>query len=267
LQYPEGGALEGYQLNAAGLLLLVRDGANDISSVRAALAVPVPYLVPMLTELHRAGLIDCDPAEPSDWSKARFQVSAHALELQRTLGYSLRELAAVSPDRMTVQPYFGPPVASRSMPDIFVLMPFESTLEPVFSDHITNVVRKLKMTAQRGDNFFSTHYIMTDIWNAIWFSRAIIADCTTRNPNVFYEIGVAHAVGRPVILITQRDEDVPFDLRSVRYIKYEFTPRGMAQFESRLSSTLKTILDTTVQKDPLTLQPFSVGLPNGSLRL
>jgi hypothetical protein len=242
--------MKGYELNRAGLLLLVRDGANDIASINAAVAGPIPYLGSMLTELYQAGLIECVSGEPGDWVNARFRVSEHTLQLQHMLGLSLRELAASSPERMTVQPYFGPPVASNNKPDIFVLMPFEPTLEPVFSDHIQNVARRLKLTAARGDNFFSTHYVMADIWNAIWFSRAIIADCTTRNANVFYEIGVAHAVGRPVVLITQKDEDVPFDLRSVRYIRYEFTPRGMAEFESRLSSTLEAILGGAPQKDP-----------------
>jgi hypothetical protein len=47
-------------------------------------------------------------------------------------------------------------------------------------------------------------------------SRVVICDCTGRNPNVFYEIGIAHTLGREVILITQNPEDIPFDLRHLR---------------------------------------------------
>jgi len=68
----------------------------------------------------------------------------------------------------------------------------------------------------------------------------VIADCTGRNPNVFYEIGLAHASGKPVILITQNSDDVPFDIRHLRYIQYDYTPRGMRVFEKRLVDTLKT---------------------------
>ena len=83
---------------------------------------------------------------------------------------------------------------------------------------------------------------MSDIWNAIYDARLIIADCTNRNPNVFYEIGVAHAIGQKVILITQNKDDVPFDLRHLRFIDYEYTPRGMREFESRLKQTIQTEL-------------------------
>ena len=59
--------------------------------------------------------------------------------------------------------------------------------------------------------------------------------------NVFYEIGLAHAIGVPVILITRSSDDVPFDLRQRRYIHYEFTPRGMKAFEEALKKTIETI--------------------------
>ena len=80
---------------------------------------------------------------------------------------------------------------------------------------------------------------MSEIWNAICASQIVIADCTGRNPNVFYEIGVAHTVGKPVILLTQIVEDVPFDLRHIRFIKYELTRRGMQKFEEDLLATLR----------------------------
>ena len=83
---------------------------------------------------------------------------------------------------------------------------------------------------------------MSDVWEAMNSARVIVADCTGRNPNVFYEIGVAHTLGRTVILITQNDSDVPFDLQAIRYIQYEYTPRGMTLFEKALAQTLKAEL-------------------------
>jgi hypothetical protein len=91
---------------------------------------------------------------------------------------------------------------------------------------------------------------MQDIWNAIAASKIIIADCTGKNPNVFYEIGIAHTLGRPVILITQNPEDVPFDVRHFRYIRYELTPRGMKAFEKTLEATLANELATTTTGIP-----------------
>ena len=82
---------------------------------------------------------------------------------------------------------------------------------------------------------------MADVWAVVYQSRVVIADCTTRNPNVFYEIGMAHTVGKPVILITQNEDDVPFDLRHIRYITYEYTPPGMVSFEASLTKTIQNI--------------------------
>ena len=84
-----------------------------------------------------------------------------------------------------------------------------------------------------------------EIWALIIRSRFIVADCTGRNPNVFYEIGIAHTIGKPVIAITQSTTDVPFDLTHRRYIEYEMTPRGMAKFEDSLARTLSDLMDTT----------------------
>ena len=63
-------------------------------------------------------------------------------------------------------------------------------------------------------------WIIQDVVSLIDKSRVVICDCTGRNANVFYEIGIAHTLGREVILITQNEADIPFDLRHLRYVKY-----------------------------------------------
>ena len=78
---------------------------------------------------------------------------------------------------------------------------------------------------------------MRDIWSAIHAARVVVADCTGRNPNVFYEIGLAHAIGRQTILIAQSLRDVPFDLRSLRVIIYD--RKDMRTFEKTLLETIK----------------------------
>ena len=83
---------------------------------------------------------------------------------------------------------------------------------------------------------------MRDVWEGIYGARAVIAECTGRNPNVFYEIGIAHTLGKPVILTTQTTEDVPSDLRNIRYIHYQYTPPGMKLFETTLQKTLSETL-------------------------
>jgi hypothetical protein len=46
---------------------------------------------------------------------------------------------------------------------------------------------------------------------------------TTKNPNVFYELGLAHALEKPVVLVSSNQDDVPFDLRHIRVILYDQT--------------------------------------------
>ena len=108
--------------------------------------------------------------------------------------------------------------------------------------HIRKVAKKLDLTVVRADDIFTGNPVMSDIWKAINRARIVVADCTTRNPNVFYEIGLAHTIGKPVVLLTQDDKDVPFDLRHVRFIKYDFTPRGTAKLEETLGRTIESII-------------------------
>ena len=65
-------------------------------------------------------------------------------------------------------------------------------------------------------------------------SRFIIAELSHNNPNVFYELGIAHSLGKKTICITQNSDDIPFDIKHLRHIKYEYTPRGMKAFEEKL---------------------------------
>lgn len=133
-------------------------------------------------------------------------------------------------------------ISSNFLPRVFVLMPFTSKLKPVYQDHISKVVKKKKISIGRADDFFSNGSIISDIWSAIRNASIVIADCTGRNPNVFYEIGIAHALSKETILITQNIKDIPFDLRHLRIIVYEFTPKGMYEFEGKLSRTINAIL-------------------------
>lgn len=125
--------------------------------------------------------------------------------------------------------------------DLFVLMPFVSNLKPVYDDHIKKVSKTLNLSIARADDFFSQDSIMYEVWSAITQASILIADCTGKNPNVFYEIGIAHTIGKPVILITQNQDDVPFDLRHRRYIQYDYTPAGMIKFENTLTTTISEI--------------------------
>ena len=104
------------------------------------------------------------------------------------------------------------------------------------------VCKRAGLTVGRADDFFTDASLVDDIWSRIVGARIVIADCTGRNPNVFYELGLAHAYGTPSVLIAQSVDDVPFDIRHLAILVYKFTPRGMGDFEQRLDGALKDLL-------------------------
>ncbi len=171
--------------------------------------------------------------------------------VEKNFGSLTKSEIAEPTDRFEVAPVFGSPLSptSRSWPDVFVLMPFAEELRPVFSDHIHKIVHDMELRCERADDFFSDRQIMEEVWSAIFHAKVCVVDCTGRNPNVFYELGIAHTLGKPCIIIAQSEDDIPFDLRQWRRIIYQYTPPGMQDFENKLSRTLETVL-SEVQVEP-----------------
>ncbi|RRD07380.1 hypothetical protein EII34_02550 [Arachnia propionica] len=76
----------------------------------------------------------------------------------------------------------------------------------------------------------------------IWRSRFVLADLTGKNPNVFYETGIAHSVGRRTILITQSMADVPFDLQGLRVLHYLDNEEGRHRLSQGITDRLRTLM-------------------------
>lgn len=185
-----------------------------------------------------------DSLPPLDRRSLRFRASPRWARIQMALNMKwLGVPSATSGFSMLVEPLFGAPISLPSKSDVFVVMPFAESFQPVYRDHIRAVTTKLNLSCSRADDLFTSRDLMTDVWSSICGAGVVVADCTDRNPNVFYEMGLAHTVGKPVILITQSADDIPADIRSIRYIRYAYTPRGMQEFEETLAKTIKTTMD------------------------
>jgi hypothetical protein len=209
-------------------------------------------LMEALEDLKESGLITFEASENGRkyWGESKptgeINVTAAWENIQRALGASLSDIARLNKHySMVVRPHFRPPESSLHKHDVFVLMPFSKELQPIYDDHIKKVVDSLKLTVARADDFFTSDSVMNDVWEAICNAQILIADCTGRNPNVFYEIGLAHVLGKSVIFITQSSDDVPFDVRHIRFIEYKYTPRGMAEFEASLIKTIANTIEKT----------------------
>jgi hypothetical protein len=144
----------------------------------------------------------------------------------------------------TRTPIWGPLPGAVDDKSCFVIMPFgaDANVQEVYRDVVIPVAESLGLRVTRADDIFGHREIIRDIWRAIGAARVVIADVTGRNANVFYELGMAHAIGKDAIMLAQRREDVPFDVTHLRYILYEYTPRGVKKLEESLRRTLAAAL-------------------------
>lgn len=103
----------------------------------------------------------------------------------------------------------------------FVVMPFKPMFKTQYENIIRPAIKESGLECVRGDEIYSKPRIVDDIWKSIRSARVIIAELTGKNPNVLYEVGLAQAIGKPLIIITRNEDDVPFDLKSLRYLFYD----------------------------------------------
>ena len=113
------------------------------------------------------------------------------------------------------------------------MMPFLPSFDPVYGA-LRASSESAGLRCRRADDIWENPAVMQDVVSLIDRSSVVICDCTGRNPNVFYEIGIAHALGREVILITQAEVDIPFDLRHLRFVTYLNNGEGLAALRARL---------------------------------
>lgn len=106
----------------------------------------------------------------------------------------------------------------------FVMMPFASPIGGYYDKIYKPAVEKAGLTPVRADTeIFATGKIIDQVWRGINSAKVLVAELTTRNANVFYELGLAHALNKPVVLVSGAKDDVPFDLQHIRVIYYEMT--------------------------------------------
>jgi hypothetical protein len=104
---------------------------------------------------------------------------------------------------------------------VFALIPFHESFEDAWELGIRRTVEKLSLVCKRALDIQHNRSIMEVVCESIRSARLVIADMTDNNPNVFYELGYAHALHKPVILITRDTATVPFDLKGINHIQYK----------------------------------------------
>lgn len=117
----------------------------------------------------------------------------------------------------------APAAADKTPPrdTCFVLMPFGGWFDQYYEAVYRPAIEASGLSPKRADDIYRPGTIVNDIWSFTKAAKLLLADLMDRNPNVFYELGLAHALAKPVILVTESIEQVPFDLRALRVIEYD----------------------------------------------
>lgn len=125
---------------------------------------------------------------------------------------------------------------------ISVMMSFGEELKPVYKS-IKKASSKAGFTCKRVDDIWDHSTIIQDVFSLIFRSYIVVCDFTGKNPNVFYEAGIAHTLGKHVVPITQSAQDIPFDLQHHRYALYLNNKEGRADLTEELASRFNTLSD------------------------
>ena len=238
--------------NGALILLLLRESKTwealcaryiDADPARLVTNTTTMTLLAKLREMRELGLIDFDVEETPDGQRPVGEIKETGLASKIRVafgGMSLSDVALLSRHGkgVAVTPVFGRPRPPGEKIDVFVLMPFNPEMVAVYTDHVRPLGEELGVAIRRADDIFSPIPFMEKVWNGIWAAQLILADCTQKNPNVFYEIGIAHTVGKKIVLITQSQDDIPSDLKHFDYLIYAPGAEGTAPFIQKLRAFL-----------------------------
>jgi formylglycine-generating enzyme required for sulfatase activity len=139
-------------------------------------------------------------------------------------------------------------------------MPFAKKYQEIYDGIIKPTLENLGVKCVRGDDIKTPGAIIGQIWEHIQKAEFIIADITGYNPNVFYELALCDALWKPVILITQEIESIPFDLKHMRVIDYIQTIAGGKKLSKDIETTINSFRRETmrIESTIISLEEYSL---------
>jgi hypothetical protein len=168
----------------------------------------------------RGGVARTSGQSPELWS---LNAGARAVLNTCTVGRKLDGAAEVQVDRARV----------------FCVMPFsEPWSHDVWTAFIEPAITAAGLKAKRGDTTLRTGQLIQNVWNEILESGCVIADLSAFNPNVYYELGMAHALGRDAFVLVQKGTNLPADLKGSHYLEYDSTdlPAATRNLQGKLEA-------------------------------
>lgn len=143
-------------------------------------------------------------------------------------------------------------VIRRDVPTCFLIMPFATELDFVHRV-IADVVSSFGIHCIRADEVYLSRPVMEDVKQMIAGADLVICDFTGRNPNVYYEAGLADAWRKDWIVLSQTSEDMTFDVRHIRSIRYSNTMGADIRLRDELAQALRALGYLPSQDAPVAL--------------
>ncbi|MGZ8219004.1 hypothetical protein [Methylomagnum sp.] len=251
-------------LSLGGALLLVAVWLTPIHSVWksffsvlfiVALVVILVWITERFDEtvkylqVHTENLY-CGRFAPCDWREAEPRIRATLLStglgayldaLREAATRLRRDVLFLGPERL-----YLPPKASGGQGRVrcFIVMPFSLEWSNDVHRILSRVCEAAGVQPVRGDDLFTPTDILNDIWQSINGADFVITDISGRNPNVFYELGIAHTLAKPVLLISRSAADIPIDLSTRRVILYGQSELDWRDdLDRKVSKAVREILD------------------------
>ncbi|HDC4510897.1 TPA: hypothetical protein O8T98_004455 [Enterobacter asburiae] len=128
-------------------------------------------------------------------------------------------------------------------PKVFVVMQFKDSYNEIYEEVIKPICYEYGLEVTRSDDSYRNGSIIREILTELAESTLIIADITPDNPNVYYEVGYAHALKKEVVLLcNDARTNLPFDLADYRTVFYKDSIAGHSQIKIKLRKHLEEIL-------------------------
>lgn len=145
---------------------------------------------------------------------------------------------------------------TKPKPFVFVLMPLAPEFRDIYMFGIKDAAKEAGAHAERVDEQVFVEGMLDRIFNQINKADVVVADMTGKNPNVFYEVGYAHALDKIVLLITQSVDDIPFDLKHRQHIVYG---RSIESLKTELAPKIRwAITEAALRAEGLSPESISV---------
>tara|TARA_R110000782_G_scaffold102483_5_gene189509 strand:+ start:12634 stop:14622 length:1989 start_codon:yes stop_codon:yes gene_type:complete len=139
----------------------------------------------------------------------------------------------------------------------FVLLPHTPEFEDIYKHAVQPAMEKSGIQPLKANDIFEPGSILNQVWNQIRHAEVIVADLSTSNLNVIFELGLCFGIRRSPILLVRDAKELPFNLRNLRHIEYTNDVGGISKLRTKLESSIASFL-AEVRK-PRDFDPLASG--------